>query len=78
MSRLSKFKANLKHYPDPEIGDTVKIGSGRAIWTIEHIREDSRLGCKGSTLLGLVNADGNRHTNCYLSHAKFVVGVKYA
>jgi hypothetical protein len=78
MSRLSKFKANLKHYPDPEIGDTIKIGSGRAIWTIIGIRENLQLGCKGWILLHLENADGNRHTNCYLKDAKFAVGVKYA
>ena len=72
MSRLAKFKANLKHYPDPEIGDTIKVGTGRAIWTIVGVFEDTRLGCKGWTLLHLENADKNRHTNCYLENAKFV------
>ena len=43
MSRLAKFKANLKHYPDPEIGDTIKVGTGRAIWTIVGVFEDTRL-----------------------------------
>lgn len=72
MSRLSKFKQNLKHYPDPVIGDKIKIGTGRAIWTIEHIREDLRIGHKGSTLLCLVNSEGTSHRNCYLEKAKFV------
>jgi hypothetical protein len=72
MSSLSKFKANLKHYPDPEIGDTIKIGTGRAIWTITHIRENASLGQKGFTLLCLVNTQGTSHRNCYLKDAKFV------
>jgi len=71
MSSLSKFKANLKHYPDPEIGDTIKFGTGRAIWTIIGIRDNPRLGHKGWTLLHLENADKTRHTNCYLKDAKF-------
>ena len=78
MSRLAKFKANLKHYPDPQIGDTIKIGAGRAIWTIIGIRENTRLGCKGWTLLCLVNPQGTSHRNCYLKDAKFAVGVRYA
>ena len=72
MSRLAKFKANLKHYPDPEIGDTIKVGTGRAIWTIVGVFEDPRLGCKGSTFLHLVNPQSNRKSRCYLSEAKFV------
>jgi hypothetical protein len=72
MSRLSKFKANLKHYPDPKVGDTIKVGTGRAIWTITGVFDDPRLGCKGSTFLHLVNAEGTRKSRCYLHHAKFV------
>ena len=78
MSRLAKFKSNLKHYPDPKIGDTIKIGTGRQIWTITHIRESLRLGEKGWTLLCLVNPQGTSHRNCYLKDAKFAVGVRYA
>lgn len=72
MSRLAKFKANLKHYPDPKIGDTIKIGTGRAIWTITHISEDPRLGCKGRTFLNLSNTKGKMKRRCYLEDAKFV------
>jgi hypothetical protein len=78
MSRLAKFKANLKHYPDPKIGDTIKIGTGRAIWTITHVFESTRLGCKGHTYLRLVNSQGTSHRGCYLEDAKFAVGVRYA
>lgn len=69
---LARFKSKLVHYPDPEIGDKIKIGTGRAIWTIIHISEDLRIGCKGWTLLHLENATGSSHRNCYLEDAKFV------
>lgn len=72
MSRLAKFKANLKHYPDPEVGDKIKIGTGRAIWTITHVFESTRLGCKGHTFLRLSNPEGTRTRRCYLEDAKFV------
>jgi hypothetical protein len=69
---LAKFKAKVMHYPDPKIGDTIKIGTGRQIWTITHITECLQIGCKGSTLLSLVNPNGTSHRNCYLHDAKFV------
>ena len=57
---------------EPKIGDKIKIGTGRQIWTIIHIKDDLRLGHFGHTFLTLINPQGTRHARCYLEEAKFV------
>jgi hypothetical protein len=69
MKKSNRFKDEKRW--DPQIGDKIKIGTGRQIWTIDYIRESTRIGDWGSTFLGLVNPDGTSHRNCYLGKAKY-------
>lgn len=50
-----------------KVGDKVKIGTGRQIWTIEHITDRD-----GYTILSLVNPFGTSHRLSYLEDAKLV------
>ena len=49
------------------VGDKIKIKSGRQVWTILDIFKSN-----GYDILHLVNPQGNRHTNCYIDDAKLV------
>jgi|688.fasta_scaffold1253488_2 hypothetical protein len=68
MKRSNRFKDEKRW--DPVIGDKIKIGTGRQIWTIIHITESTRIGEWGNTFLNLVNPEGTRQARCYLGEAK--------